>query len=150
MQGSERNQRKKGVNAMKKALAIMLLAALSLSGQSKDEATKARELEKDGIRLVLFGDESQTSAAIEIDPAWLREKADFAIVRIVYETNLSYSLDADSPEISVVLTKESVVPAYEGVLVMADPAPVSLEKVRSVRVTLVRKISETEFKVQEE
>ena len=132
---------------MKKILAIMLLAALSLSGQSKDESTKTQELEKDGIRLLVFGDESQTSAAIEIDPAWLREKADLAIVRIVYETN--YRFDADSPEISIVLTKESVVPAYEGILVMADPAPVSIDKVRSVRVVLVREISKTEFDLRE-
>ena len=124
---------------------VMLLVAMSLSGQSKDKSTETQELNQDGVRLLLFGDESQANAAIEIDPAWLREKADFAIVRIVYETNLSFRLDADSPEISVVLTKESVVPAYPGVLIMADPAPVSLDKVRSVRVRLVRQISETIF-----
>jgi len=134
---------------MKKLLVVMLLAAVSLSGQSKNEPTKTRELNQDGIRLLLFGDGLQANAAIEIDPAWSREKADLAIVRIVYETSLSYKLDADSTELSIVLTKESVVPAYEGILVLADPAPVSIDKVRSVQVTLVREISRTKFNLKE-
>ena len=103
-----------------------------VAGQREDE--KPREFKKDGISLLLFGDKSQTAAAITVESSL---EADLAIVRIVYETYYH--------EIPIVLVKESVVSAMSGIHVMSDPVPVSLDKVRSVQVRLVRQISETKF-----
>lgn len=121
---------------MKKLLVIMLLTAVALSGWFKYDSTKRPgELKKDGISLLLFGDESQAFVAIRVEA---ERGADLAIVRILYETYFD--------EIPIVLSKESVVPAIAGIHVLADSAPADLEKVRSVRITLVREISKTEFK----
>jgi hypothetical protein len=110
----------------------------SVVGQREKE--KPREsYEKNGITMMLFGDESHAAVAISVNHI-LWPKVDRAIVRIVYETYFG--------EIPIVRVKESVVAAISGVLVMADPAPVSVEKVRSVQVTLVQEVSKTEFKIK--